>query len=103
VPVVPVDVFAVEGVAYRRGAVVICYVFVGDGAVAMVSRCISAGQVVHYRIVVYDSRLMQGGDIPSSAVDIPLAYDGRGSGGARRLRGLYSAGGCQYGCGFSHG
>lgn len=102
-PVVPVDEFVVQDVAYRRGAVVICYMFVGDGAVAMVSRCISAGQVVHYRIVVYDSRLMQGGDFPSCAVDIPLAYDCRGSGGAHRLRGLYSAGGCEYGCGFSHG
>lgn len=103
VAVVAVDVSAVEGVAYGIGAVVICYMLGGDGAVAMVSRCISAGEIVHYRIVVYDGGLMQGGDSLSSAVDIPLTYDCRGLGGAHRVRGLYLARGCEYGCGFSHG
>jgi hypothetical protein len=65
----------VDAVFYLIGTVVICRPAITERAVAMLSRCVAAGEIVYYCVVVYDSRLMHGGDLLSSVVGIPLADD----------------------------
>lgn len=72
---VAVDMAAVKGVCYRKGAVVICYSTVTENAVAVRARYMPAAQVVYYCLVAYDGRVMFGGDFFPSRTDSPLMDD----------------------------